>query len=78
LTNEIRNRIFAPYLHALSKVQTFYRPMDERNRLPPGKRVEIETMGPNQSIRHMLDRAACALISILHRDYLVLRNGRIA
>ncbi len=77
LTQEIKQHIFAPYIHALSEVKSLNLLFASRDRLPPGKRIEFETMRSNQRIWHMLDKMACVLISILHRNYLVLRNGRI-
>jgi len=77
LTREIKQHIFAPYIHALSEVKSLNLLFASRDRLPPGRRIEFESMRSNQRIWHMLDKMACVLISILHRNYLVLRNGRI-
>lgn len=77
LTREIKQHIFAPYIHALSEVKSLNLLFASRDRLPPGRRIEFERMRSNQRIWHMLDQAACVLISMIHRNYIFARNGHI-
>ena len=77
LSKDTRQHIFAPYIYALSEVRKLHLPFASKDTLPPGKRIEFKTTGSNQRIWNMLDKAACTLLSVLNRNYLLLRNGRI-
>jgi hypothetical protein len=77
LGKDTRQHIFAPYIHTLSEVRRLYLPSATKATLPLGKRIEFKTAGSNRRIWNMLDKAACALLSVLNRNYLLVRNGRI-
>lgn len=77
LSKTTRQHIFAPYIDTLWRVRTRYLPFTPSDPLPPGKRIESKVTGTNPRIWNMLDKAACALLSVLNRNYLFVRNGRI-
>lgn len=77
LTKEIKQHILAPYICALSEVRSLYSPFASEDALPTGKRIELKTTGSTQRIRNTLDKAVCALLSAINRNYLFVRNGRV-
>jgi hypothetical protein len=72
-----RQHIFAPYINTISEVRRLYLPPGSEDTLSTGKRIDLKTTGANQRIWNMLDRAACALLSVINRNYLFVRNGHV-
>lgn len=72
-----RQYIFAQYIYTLSELRRLYLPLASKDMLPTGKRIELKTTASNQRIWNMFDEAACALLSLISRNYLFVRNGHV-
>jgi len=73
----MKRLIFGPYIKTLLAVGHLSLPPSLRTKLPGGVRIELKKMPMLQRIRQIIDKLLCALISIVNKNYIVVKNGRI-
>lgn len=77
LTKEIKHGIFAPYIRALISAGQMSSSFRSTATLPPGIRIELKRIPFSQRIRTLVDRALCSVLSTVHKNYILVRNGRV-
>jgi hypothetical protein len=77
VTKEIKQGVFAPYIRALTTAAQMDSSFRSRRNLPSGIRVELNRIPYSQRVWTLVDRALCSILSAVHRNYLLVRNGRV-
>jgi hypothetical protein len=77
MTKDIKFGIFAPYIQALLSACEMSSACCSTRKLPPGIRIELNRIPFSQRVWTLLDKALCATLSTVRRNYILVRNGRV-
>ncbi len=77
LDREVKRYLLGPYIQTLMTLDRLDPPDSSKRILPEGIRFDSQRSTLSLYLRFLIDRLAVFIISAIHRNYVVVRNGRI-